>query len=141
MTVLTELFEQGAVRVDRPHAVGAGRGAPLIHRQALRWRGVEIHLCAERHGGVDEISLELPPWDELVEQIDDEDDLWTLIDSVAATCDAQHGAIGDGEPLEDDPLDPRRHVGLIVVERDSGAVPLAAPYTVLPRSGLCVLLR
>lgn len=131
---LAELRAAGATTADRPHALGAGRGIPLLHRQDLTWCGCALHLESLHTPGRTEVALELPPWDELVERLDREDTVWDLVDTVAAACDARHGAIGDGEPLEDGAPDLRHHVGVLLRAH-------ARPYTLLPKSGLVVLLR
>ncbi|MFN2581520.1 MAG: hypothetical protein ABR498_02120 [Candidatus Dormibacteria bacterium] len=136
--VVAELQAMGCARDDRPHALGAGRGMPLIHRQALRWRDMPLHLESHHVGGRDEVSLELPSGDELIDLID-EDALWDMVDRVAAACDASHGAVGDGEALEDGPPALRRHVGVLIPAHTLEV--RASPYTQLPMSGLAVLLR
>ena len=137
---VADVASLGATRGDRPHAVGSGRGVPIIHRQDMRWRGCDLHLEAQRVAGLAELSLELPAWDELTERIDDEDCIWELVDTVAAACDARWGTLGDGEALGDAP-DLRRHAGVLVRERDSHAFGITHTYAVLPNSALHVLLR
>ncbi len=65
--VLTALGAFDVERVGVARALGDRRGIPLVHSQELRWHDHALFLEA-RHGrdGVDELSLELPPWDELV---------------------------------------------------------------------------
>ena len=138
--VVAEAVSLGATRGDRPHAVGSGRGVPIIHRQEMRWRGCDLHLEAQHVGGFAEVCIELPAWDELTERIEDEDAVWDLVDTVAAASDARWGALGDGEALGDAP-DLRRHAGVLVPERESDAFGITHTYTVLPKSGLCLLLR
>ena len=137
---VADVVNAGATRTDRPHAVGSGRGVPVIHRQAMQWKGCDCHLEAHLVDGRAEVSMELPAWDELVERVDDEDDAWDLIDIVAAASSARWGVLGDGEPLGETP-DLRRHAGVLVPERDSGAFGVSHVYTRLQRSGLAVLLR
>lgn len=131
---------RGAERRDRPHAAGAGRGVPILHRQEMTWQGCALHLEAQRLQDTAEITIELPPWDEICAQVDGEDALWQLIDTIAGACDARWGAIGDGEALGTAP-DLRRHVGVLVREHDARDFDGVRPYTVLERSGLAVLLR
>lgn len=138
--VVAEVTAAGATRADRPHGAGSGRGIPIIHRHAMDWHGCELHLEAHRVTGAAEVAMELPSWDELTEHVDNEAAVWDLIDTVAAACDAHWGALGDGEALGDAP-DLRRHTGVLVPERNSGAFGMTHPYTLLPRSGLVVLLR
>ena len=137
---VADVVSAGATRTDRPHAVGSGRGVPIIHRQAMQWKGCDCHLEAHLVDGRAEVSLELPAWDELTERVDDEDDVWDLIDIVAAAISARWGALGDGEPLGDTP-DLRRHAGILVPERDTDTFRVSPAYTMLQRSGLAVLLR
>lgn len=138
--VVMSVSALGAERLERPHAVGAGRGVPIIHRQEMTWQRCTLHLEAQRLQDTAEVGVELPPWDELSERVDGEDSLWQLIDTVAAACDARWGAIGDGEALGTAP-DLRRHCGVLV--RAAAAADFAGirPYTVLQRSALAVLLR
>ena len=138
--VVADVANAGAARTDRPHAVGSGRGVPVIHRQDMQWRDCELHLAAHRVDGSGEVSMELPPWDELAERAGDEDAVWDLVDTVAAACSARWGVLGDGESLGDAP-DLRRHAGVLVPERDSHSFGITRTYTLLPRSGLAVLLR
>ena len=137
---VAEVANLGATRGDRPHAVGSGRGVPIIHRQEMRWRDCDLHLEAQHASGLAEVCVELPAWDELAHCIEDEDAVWDLVDTVAAACDARWGALGDGEALGATP-DLRRHIGVLVRERDSHAFGITRTYTVLPKSGLHLLLR
>ena len=151
--VLHYMQELGVTRADRPHAVGRGRGVPLIHRQALSWMGCTLLLESHHHAtfAADELSMLLPPWDELETSAACEDDLWTLVDTVAAGSGALHGAVGDGEPLEltrpdtaqavSDSL--RRHMALLVSAETLHFADLARAclYRELPVSGLVVLAR
>lgn len=150
--VISAVTSLGATRADRPHAVGRGRGIPLIHRQEMIWLGCELVLEAHHHmSGADEVSLALPPWDELCEQVGDEESVWTLVDEVAAAASAEYGAIGDGEALQT-PMPAAdaewntllsRHCGVLVrgdvATRMSRAAAFA--YCELPLSGLTVMLR
>lgn len=138
--VVMSVSALAAERRDRPHAVGGGRGVPILHRQEMTWQGCALHLEAQRLKESAEVALELPAWDELCEQVDDEEALWHLIDTVAEACDARWGAIGDGEALGAGP-DLRRHAGVLVPERDAHELAPIRPYTMLERSGLAVLLR
>ena len=137
---VAEVASLGATRGDRPHAVGSGRGVPIIHRQDMQWRGCDLHLESQLVAGLAEVSMELPAWDELTACIEDEDAVWDVVDTVAAASDARWGALGDGEALGDAP-DLRRHAGVLVPECDSSAFGITHTYTVLPKSGLHVLLR
>jgi hypothetical protein len=146
---LAELMALGAVRDDRPHAVGAGRGIPIMHRQALHLDGIDIELASVRGlAGDDEVTLSLPPWDELIAAAADEDAVWEIVDIVAAGCGGRVGSIGDGEAMTlaeaGETLDAdallRRHVGVLLqdLERTPAATHV---YRLLPRSGLAVILR
>lgn len=137
---MTRATTLGAERDGRPHAAGSGRGVPILHRQAMTWRGCALHLEAQRLVDTAEVTLELPAWDELVERVDTERDVWDLVDTVADACAARWGAIGDGEALGDAP-DLRRHTGVLVPPRRAAAFGITRPYRLLERSGLAVLLR
>lgn len=138
--IVADVLSMGALRADRPHAVGSGRGVPILHRQDMKWRDCALHLEAQHVDGVAEVSMELPAWDELTERVEEEDAVWALVDTVAAACDARWGALGDGEALGDRP-DLRRHIGVLVPERDSDSFGMTHSYRELPKSGLSVLLR
>ncbi len=147
--VLTALGAFEVERVGVARALGDRRGVPLVHSQELRWRELSLFLEA-RHGrdGTDELSLELPPWDEVVDAVED-GELWQLIDAVATASDAQFGSIGDGEPpeisLPDDPsslrAQLRRHLALLLPEwaGDDVAAAQARCPRVLGGSGLLVV--
>jgi hypothetical protein len=122
--VLTALSPFAVERVGVARALGDRRGIPLVHSQELRWGEHAVFLEA-RHGRAsdDELTLELPAWDELTDDLDD-DVLWQFIDTVAVAADAHFGSIGDGEPPETAlPVDAptlraqlRRHLGLLLPE-------------------------
>jgi len=147
--VLTALGAFDVERVGVARALGDRRGIPLFHSQELRWRNLALFLEA-RHGrdGVDELSLELPPWDDLVGAVDQEE-VWRLIDTVAAASDAQFGSIGDGEPpevlLPDDApslrAQLRRHLALLLPEwtGDDVEAAQATSARVLDASGLVLV--
>lgn len=138
--VVAGVATAGGERGDRPHAVGTGRGVPIIHRQEMRWHGCALQLESHVLADSAAVSLELPAWDELVERVESEAFVWDIIDTVADACAARWGAIGDGEALGSQP-DLRRHAGLLVQPGDVATFGMTHPYTVLPRSGLAVLLR
>jgi hypothetical protein len=147
--VLTALGGFDVERIGVARALGDRRGVPLVHSQELRWREQSLFLEA-RHGrdGLDEMSLELPPWDELVGAVES-DDVWRLIDEVATASDAQFGSIGDGEPpetrLPDDARSLRaqlhRHLALLLPEwtGEDVAGAQASCARVLGGSGLLVV--
>jgi hypothetical protein len=149
--VLTALGAFDVERIGAARAVGDRRGVPLVHSVELRWHDQTLFLEA-RHGrdGADELSLELPPWDDLVGAVDD-GEVWLLIDAVATASDAQFGSIGDGEPpelvLPDDPsslrTQLRRHLALLLPEwaGDDVAAAQASCPRVLGGSGLLVVTR
>jgi hypothetical protein len=147
--VLTALGACTVERIGVARALGDRRGVPLVHSQELRWHEHALLLEA-RHGrdGVDEISLELPPWDDLMATVADEE-VWRLIDIVADAADAHFGSIGDGEPpetvLPDDSAmlrtQLRRHLALLLPEwtGEDVAEAGATPARVLGSSGLVVV--
>ncbi|MEO9043697.1 MAG: hypothetical protein ABI352_01535 [Candidatus Dormibacter sp.] len=148
--VLTALGACAVERIGVARALGDRRGVPLVHSQELRWREHALFLEA-RHGrdGLDELSLELPPWDDLMTTAADEE-VWRLIDTVAVAADARFGSIGDGEPPETVlPEDSamlraqvRRHLALLLPEwRSEDVVEAGAtPARVLGGSGLMVVI-
>jgi len=140
------LLAAGAERIDRPHAAGSGRGIPILHTQRLRLQRCDIELHAVHcASGDDELTLTLPPWDELCNDLDTEDALWEACDLVAEQCSVRAGCIGDGEAfsLGDVRSMLRRHAGLLLQEAEAREVPatVAALHRVLPRSGLHLILR
>jgi hypothetical protein len=149
---LTRLAGLGAVSEERFRSLGAGRGRPLLASQELSWRGGRLHLeTTLGRDGVAELALALPCWDELVGGEATEEDLWELVDGCAEAVDAAHGAVGDGEPLEEPEGNgeaalpsPGRHLGVLLpghaVEKAT-ALAGAASYRELPLSGLTVVLR
>jgi hypothetical protein len=149
--VLTALAAFDVERVGVARALGDRRGIPLVHSQELRW-GQHAVFIEARHGrdGSNELMLELPAWDELVDSVDD-DVLWHLIDTVAAAADAHFGSIGDGEPAETAlPDDARmlrsqlgRHLALLLPEWTSDDINEAGTTIarVLRDSGLLLVTR
>lgn len=149
--VLTALAALDEVeRVDVARALGDRHGVPLIHSQQLRWRELDVVVEA-RHGrdSVDELSVELPPWDDVVSATGGEDVAWGFVDAVAAASDARFGSVGDGEAPETEPAADvrtlgrqlRRHLALLLPEWSAEDV-AGAGATVqrrLPASGLLVV--
>jgi hypothetical protein len=147
--VLTALGAHEVERIGVARALGDRRGVPLVHSQEVRWHDHALFLEA-RHGrdGVDELILEMPPWDDLMTTVAD-DEVWGLIDTVAVAADAQFGSIGDGEPpetkLPDDPaglrMQLRHHLALLLPEwtGDDVADAQATTARVLDGSGLVVV--
>jgi nitrogen regulatory protein PII len=146
--VLTELGELDVERVGVARAVGDRHGIPLIHSQEVTWRGQQLFLEARHALACDELSVELPPWDELTASVDDET-VWRLVDAVAVAADAQFGSIGDGEPPETRlPGDARalgeqlrRHLALLLPEWAADDVDASGGHRsrVLDGSGLVVV--
>lgn len=144
--VLTALSVFDVERVGVARALGDRHGIPLVHSQELRW-GVHQVFIEARHGAFDEMSCELPPWDEL-DGVDD-DAIWRFIDTVAAAADAQFGSVGDGEPPEMAVPDDatmllahlRRHLALLLPEwtADDIADAGVGVARVLDDSGLLVV--
>lgn len=146
--VLTALSAFEVERIGVARALGDRRGIPLLHSQELRWGPHPVFLEA-RHGrdGLDELSCELPSWDDLDDLADDS--LWHFIDTVAAAGDARFGSIGDGEPPETALPDDgraltgqlRRHLALLLPEwaADDVAEAGATVSRVLDGSGLMLV--
>jgi hypothetical protein len=147
--VLTALGSLDIERTGTARALGDRQRVPLVHSQDLTWRGTALFIEA-RHGrgGIDELSLEMPPWDDVVTGLG-EDDAWSFVDTVASAADAQFGSIGDGEPPEvvlpdDAPMlraQLRRHLALLLPgwAVDDIADAEVIPARVLEASGLLVL--
>ena len=100
--VVTELAASGSSLSERPRALGSGRGIPLAHTQRMSWCGTTLELEAHhlRDAGHDEVSVTLAPWDELTTTIAGEDEVWNMLDTVAAGIMPRFGTIGDGEAIE-----------------------------------------
>jgi hypothetical protein len=137
----------GATPQGRPDVLGSGRGEPLLARHDLVWRSVPVHLECNRHrAGTGEVAVELPPWDDLVAYADiDENDVWDLIDAVAAAVGARHGGLGDEDAaIPDDEAQPGRRLLARLVHEDvagTGAPGGWSRHAHLQASGLVVLLR
>lgn len=150
--VVTELAAAGASLAERPRALGTGRGIPLVHSQVMTWCGTTLELEAHhlRDEGHDEVSVMLPPWDELVCVVAHENDMWEMIDVVAAAIVPRFGVVGDGEAIGSTRCETdadvrdllRRHIGVIVYAY-AARVPagFASAYRSLSRSGMIVMLR
>ena len=150
--VVTELTAAGASLAERPRALGTRRGIPLVHSQVMAWCGTTLELEAHhlRDEGHDEVSVTLPPWDELVHVVAREDDVWEMVDVVAAAIAPRFGVIGDGEAIGSTRCETdadvrnllRRHIG-VVVHAYAARVPsaVANAYRSLSRSGMIVVLH
>ena len=132
---------------ERPRALGSGRGIPLVQSQVLRWHGTTLELEAHhlRDEGNDEVSVTVPSWDELVAVVPREDDVWEMIDLVAAAIAPRFGIIGDGESIGRSRCETaadmrsllRRHIGVLVHAYASEiAFADASPYREL-RAAAC----
>ncbi|MGH7667789.1 MAG: hypothetical protein ACRENY_00485 [Candidatus Dormibacteria bacterium] len=134
------------------YAAGRRRGAPLILGEPLRWNGVPLvaEALEPETGPVGEVTLRLPPWGELAEQIS-EPQFWDVVDQLASEFRAHCGVISDGRAVGyPDPGNPARaaprlqrlHLGVLVpptwlrfLRRGS------TPYQELERSRLLVVLE
>ncbi|HEY6537756.1 MAG TPA: hypothetical protein VI138_01795, partial [Candidatus Dormibacteraeota bacterium] len=128
------------------------RGAPLILGQPLLWHGVAaVAEAVELEGGsAGEFTLRLPPWSELAPAIA-EDELWSVVDRLAAEFAASCGVISDGRSIGYPELgDPgqaarrlqRQHLGVLVppawlTHLRTGST----PYLELSRSRLTLVLE
>lgn len=150
--VVTELAASGATMAGRPRALGTGRGIPLVHSQAMSWCGATLDLEAYhlRDEGDDEIVVTLPAWDELVKGVAGEDDVWEMLDAVAAATSPRFGIIGDGEPIGTTRCETeadmrellRRHTGILAsTHRMHLPTVFAGAYRSLLRSGMTAFLR
>lgn len=148
--VLTALGELEVERDGVARALGDRRGVPIVHSQALRWRGCDVHVEARHERRLDELAVELPDWDELTSRVD-EDEAWQLVDTIAAAADALFGSIGDGEPPETEMPDGpvavaahvRRHLALLLPDwlAEDVASAGARVARTLTASGLVVATR
>ncbi len=147
--VLTALGALDVERVGVARALGDRHGTPLVHSQGLQWREHELFVEARHEPrGADELTLELPPWDELSVAVAEEE-IWRVIDTVAAGADAQFGSIGDGEApetaLPDDAAmlraQLRRHLALLLPawSEEDVADAGASAARLLEASGLLVV--
>ncbi|MGA8636360.1 MAG: hypothetical protein WB805_16125 [Candidatus Dormiibacterota bacterium] len=149
--VVADLSAGGASLAERPRALGSGRGIPLVHSQRMVWRGTTLELEAHhlRDGGHDEVSVTLPAWDELTTAVSEEDEVWEMIDVVAAAIMPRFGIIGDGEAIEVSGADTgdwrrmlRRHTGLLThTYMTPPPSILASLYRTLPRSCMIAFVR
>lgn len=149
---VSELVAGGASLGDRPRALGTGRGIPLIHSQMMSWQGTTFELEAHhlRDKGNDEVSVTLPPWDELAGVVAHEDDVWEMLDTVAAAITPRFGIIGDGEAIGLDRSEThadlrvllRRHTGIITYAYATHPPDvIASAYRDLPRSRMIAFIR
>ena len=82
------------------YGAGRRRDAPLLLGEPLLWNGVPlIAEAVELEGGLaGEVTLRLPPWAELADQIPEER-LWTVTDRLAAEFQASCGVVSDGRAV------------------------------------------
>ncbi len=148
---LVELGHLGLQPEERFRSLGAGRGQPLLQSQEASWHELPVHLesLVTAGGRLVEAALALPAMEELIARVD-ESSWWELVDVFAAACDAAHGAVVDGEPLELEPAADAAgwrsrladHLALLVPGRFADQLPPAgAVYTSLPMSSLTVVLH
>ena len=134
------------------YALGGGRGTPQIHGEPLIWLGcpVWLEVCAPVNERRAEVTLRLPPWQEL-SQVVAEADLWEVADRLALDLGSDLGVVDDGATVgfpeaEDAPGQAPRllqsHLGVIVPSAALGDLGRGrAPYRELPQSGLLLVLR
>ena len=145
----------GGVRPDpgrERYAVGGRGGAPQIHGEPLLWSGCPawLEVCAPARQLRSEVTLRLPPWQELSRLIAEED-LWDAADLLADDLGADLGVVDDGgtvgfPEVGEHPQPVRRillaHLGIILPLPDLPALGSGLnPYRELPRSGLVLVLR
>ena len=150
--VVSELVATGASLAERPRALGSGHGIPLVHSQVMAWGGTVLELEAHhlRDEGSDDVSVTLPPWDELNAAVPREDDFWGMLDIVAAAITPRFGIIGDGEAIGVSRCETRadarallsRHTGLLTYTYSTQfPAALASAYRELPLSGMLAFIR
>ena len=134
------------------YAIGGGRGTPQIHGEPLVWLGCPawLEVCAPAGERRAEVTLRLPPWQEL-SQVVAEEDLWEVADLLALDLGSDLGVVDDGATVgfpevETRPGRARRllhaHLGIIVQSTALGDLGSSrTPYRELPRSGLLLVLR
>ena len=134
------------------YATGGGRGTPQIHGEPLIWLGCPawLEVCAPANEPRAEVTLRLPPWQELSRLVA-EADLWDAADLLALELSSDLGVVDDGATVgfpgaEDPPGQAERllrgHLGIIVPSAAVRALDTSrTPYWELPRSGLHLVLR
>ncbi len=134
------------------YAVGGGSGPPQIHGEPLIWLGcpVWLEVCAPANEQRAEVTLRLPPWQELSQTVA-EADLWEVADVLAVDLGSDLGVVDDGATVGfPETVDAQgqalrllqSHLGVIVPSAALGDLGRdRAPYRVLPRSGLALVLR
>ncbi len=134
------------------YAIGGGRGTPQVHGEPLIWLGCPawLEVCAPAHEERAEVTLRLPPWHELSQEVA-EGELWDVADVLAFDLGSDLGVVDDGATVgfpdvEEPPGRAKRllraHLGIIVPAAELGALEGGCtPYRELPRSGLLLVLR
>ncbi len=134
------------------YAIGSGSGTPQLHGEPLIWLGCPawLEVCAPAHEERAEVTLRLPPWQELSRLVA-EADLWDAADLLALELSSDLGVVDDGATVgfpgaEDPPGQAGRllqgHLGIIVTSAAVRALDTSrTPYWELPRSGLHLVLR
>lgn len=149
---LDALTLEGGVERDRGRerwVVGAGRAAPQIAGEPIRWRGVPASLEVVSPSGEPnrEMTLRLPFWAELALAVAEEQ-LWAAVDRLAQEGRARCGTVADGRAVgfpADGPGAAARlqqsHLGVIVPSAwCSGLRRGSNPYRHLSRSDLLLFL-
>jgi len=134
------------------YVTGTRRGAPLILGEPLVWHGVAVVLeaCQMNGQATGEITLRLPPWQELAPALA-EAVVWELTDRLAEELRAHCGVVSDGRAVGYPDLGraqasaaglQRSHLGVIVPQAWLRYLrPGSNPYCELPRSELVVVLE
>ncbi|MGC8474123.1 MAG: hypothetical protein ACP5PW_06935 [Candidatus Dormibacteria bacterium] len=134
------------------YALGGGRGTPQIHGEPLVWLGcpVWLEVCAPANEPRAEVTLRLPPWQELSQMVA-EADLWEVADLLALDLGSDLGVVDDGATVGFPEAEAapggalrllRSHLGIIVRSAALGDLGSGyAPYRELPHSGLLLVLR
>ncbi|MHB8324208.1 MAG: hypothetical protein ACYDHB_07280 [Candidatus Dormibacteria bacterium] len=145
----------GEVRPDpsrQRYVTSTRRGAPLILGEPLLWHrlAVTLEACQAKGQSTGEVTLRLPPWAEMAEELAEEN-LWRLADDLAQELRAHCAVISDGRAIGYPDLGrperaaadlQRSHLGVAVPRAWLGFLRSGSnPYRELPRSELSVVLE
>ncbi len=133
-------------------ALGDRRRAPLVLGEPLLWSGLPVTIEAweAQDWPLGEVTLRLPPWEQLQERVA-EDDLWELTDRLCIEVNARCGVLSDGRTVgHPDLAHPARalrqlqrlHLGVLVPPIWLDWLrPGSNPYRALEASGMVVVLE
>ncbi len=152
---LDVLRSAGEVRPDpsrQRYATSPRRGAPLILGEPLLWHRLPVIMeaCQAEGQSTGEVTLRLPPWAEMAEELAEEI-LWRLADDLAEELRAHCAVISDGSAIGYPDLGrperaaanlQRSHLGVVVPRAWLGFLRGGSNiYRELARSELSVVLE